>query len=86
MATITSISSSQLQTPAVQEEGVVVPEEKTLKKTILIALPVFFTIGMFVSYVLAAPWLVTLGLFALALAPLFSLGKIEDDHKDRIQE
>ena len=86
MAAISSISSSQPQAPVVQEQGVVMPDEKTLKKTVLIAPAVFFAIGMIVSYVLAAPWLVTLGFFALALAPLFPLGKIKDNHKERIQE
>lgn len=85
MANITPIQSTQVQATSPQEEFAM-PEEKTLKKTILIALSTLFALGMLFSYVFGAPWLLTLTFFALALAPLFPLGKFKEDHSGRISE
>lgn len=44
-------------------------------KVILIAVSTIMALGMIFAYSLCAPWFVTLSLFALALLPLFPIGK-----------
>ena len=86
MSNITTISARQPQTSVVKEEGVDMSTDNTLKKTVHISLSIFFSLGMVLSYLFGAPWLVTFGFFALSIAPLFSLWKTGDDHKNRIKE
>lgn len=67
------------------------PETKSLlsprvKKAIMIAVSTIFALGMIVSYVLGAPWVIPFVFFSLALAPLYPLGKVVDDQRGRILE
>ncbi len=57
-----------------------------IKKCALIALAAVFAIGMIFSYALGAPWMVTLSLFALTLAPLYPIRSEIDDLRQRILE
>lgn len=57
---------------------------QNVKKAILVAVSAIMIVGMIVSYAMGASWLFTLLFFALALAPLFPLGKKVDDQRDRI--
>jgi len=64
------------------------PQEppKKLNKKILIALSAIAALGMLFAYLFSAPWLIIVGFFALALVPLFPLGKIVDDQRHRDPE
>lgn len=65
-------------------EQLTIQEPKTVNKTLRIALSAIFTVGLIFAYALGAPWMALVGLFVLALVPLFPLGKVIEDLKDRI--
>ncbi len=56
------------------------------KQIILIALSTIMALGMILSYVFGAPWIITVGFFALTMAPLFPLWKIRNPRSNRIEE
>ena len=59
---------------------------KAFKKASLLAISVFFGLGLLFSYALGGAWTLTLGFFCLAAAPLFYMGKSENFPETRIKE
>ncbi len=56
------------------------------KQIALVAIAALMVLGLALSYFLGAPWLVTLGFFALVLIPVFPLWKVINPSCDRIEE